>query len=138
MKRFAFLAAVAASILPRRLLAQTKVAPGQVKFATSPGPSILVIMADGTHRQVALGTGLLLSEASGVFTLAAASNPPAQRLALEPDKASWRIASPYQNPRITRGGLLMMPGLDYTIEGGNIVRPTPLQGMVESDVWVAS
>jgi len=122
-------------------MAQTKTEPEQTRFPPSPGPAIQVVFQDGTLRMVMLGPSITLLNQSGVYTLnsqAAAASVVAQKLTAEPDGLSWRVPVPYANPQVYRNGLRMLSGLDYVIEGGNIVRPTIPQGTRPSDVWIAS
>ena len=146
LTRFAFLATAGAAV--SKLLGQTRTSLMQIKYPPSPGPSMTVVFADGTLRQVIIGTGLTLVNASGVHTINAAT-PPAvtlpvpQRLLVEPDGLSWRIPVPYTNPYIYRNGMRMLVGEDYVLEvdpvsGKQVVRPTAKQGTALTDFWIAS
>ena len=139
--RLQALAAVVSPWFVSRLAAQTKMKSTQLAMPPQPGPSILVVMADGTHRQVIVGTGLTLLNNSGAWTLNAtpsAARPPHQRLLLEADRLSWRIPLPVgQNSAIYRNGMRLLLGLDYEQTGDNLIRPTTAQGTEENDIWTA-
>lgn len=126
MNRLAFIGAFLAAAATK-LRAQTRIAMDQIAFPSAgTGPRVLMIMPDGTHRDVALGRGLALLEEGGMKTLnvvAALNNPAMQVMISEPDGKSWRIPTPYENPCIYRNGLLQYPGDDYTLEPSGVVRP---------------
>jgi hypothetical protein len=136
MKRASFLAFVGAFLFQRRRSsAQTALDPGQIQTSALAGGglSLWIVRADGFPQQVRIGAGLSLSDQGGVATLNVASTPssdnrPEVTLTIEPDGASWRIpGAVIPNPRVFLNGLKLQPVLDYTIESGSVVRPTPGQ-----------
>ncbi len=138
-------AAIAGSFILNRASAQTKTELTQIKYPLSPGPSVTLIMQNGSIVQTILGPSLIITDISGVKTLNAQTSDnrsDAQQLTLEPDNLSWKVPITVNKPRVFRNGLRMFLSLDYILEfdavtNKQVIRPTIAQGMKTTDIWLA-
>jgi hypothetical protein len=119
------------SLLPLALYSQTLVQEAQLSPPPVNNPSIRAIMPDGTVRYIEIGAGLQLNTSVAPFRLEAVNQTPAQSISL----TTIRLISQGNNvwnwtePGVlgsglvvlARNGLVMLPGLDYTVNGQSVV-----------------
>lgn len=107
------------------LIAQTAITPDQQRAPVAAAYRIIAVSPDGKYQQVEVGVGIEIVGGKVVVT-AAAKVPQSARLA--PVFGTYAVPSWMET--ITRNGLLMEAGEDYTVATGVL---TPINGP-----WAAS
>ena len=112
--------------LSASLTAQTAIPLAQMKTVPAPLWRIIAVAPDGSYKQLELDAGFVILN-NKITVAAPAAVPKSQRLTAATDGT---FTLPAWTATITRNGLLMEEGEDYTLTAGVL---TPINGAWNAD-----